>query len=137
MSSKCLNTIYIIGNVGSKFHTGKTKSNTTVFDFDIATNRSWLPKNATERREGTSWHKIITFSHLAELCQQNITKGTRVFVLGRLEYRTCQNELGIETKKIRIIAKEVIFLKNRKQKITESFENPNFTNFNTKEIYVR
>ncbi|MBU4210504.1 single-stranded DNA-binding protein [Patescibacteria group bacterium] len=47
MSSRCLNTIYIIGNVGSKFQTGKTKSNTTVFNFDIATNRSWLPKNAT------------------------------------------------------------------------------------------
>ncbi len=59
-------------------------------------------------------HFIVSFSKLAEICSQILTKGTKVFISGRLQSRKITNLQGQEIKKVEIVANQVIGLDKRK-----------------------
>jgi len=104
----------IIGNVGEEPRFTSTNSGNSVCTFSIATNRSWLPKGETERREETQWHNVVVFSKLAEICSQILTRGTKVFISGRIKSRRITNLLGEEIKTTEIVGLNVLALDKRK-----------------------
>ena len=114
MASRCLNKVMIIGNVGEEPRFTSTNSSNSVCTFTVATNRSWLANGETERREETQWHNVVVFSKLAEICSQILTRGTKVFVSGRIKSRKITNLRGEEVKKIEIVGLNVLALDRKK-----------------------
>lgn len=88
MSSRSLNRVMLIGNLTRDPELRYTPNGTAVVTFGLATNRSWLPEGASERREETEFHRIVAWNKLADLCAQLLYKGCKVFVEGRLSTRT-------------------------------------------------
>ena len=108
-----INKVMIIGNVGEAPRIISVKPGRPVCNFSVATNRSWLSRGETERKEETQWHNVVVFNKLAEICSQILTKGTKVFVSGRLQGRKITDRQGQEIKKIEIAADQVIGLDKR------------------------
>lgn len=114
MGSRSWNKVMIIGNVGSEPRLASTNTGVPVCTFSVATNRSWLPRGATERREETQWHHVVVFNKLAEICSQILTKSTKVFVSGRVQSKEVVNPKGEKFRKTEICASDVIALDKRK-----------------------
>jgi len=104
-----LNKVFIIGNVGKEPEMRFTPSGKPVTSFTVATNEKFGNNDHTE------WFSIITWNKLAETCNQFLQKGQQVFVEGRLQTRSWEDNDGGKHYKTEIIANKVLFLGQRKQ----------------------
>lgn len=87
MSSRSLNQVLLIGNLTRDPELKYTPSGTAVCTFGVATNRTWKTADG-EMKEDVQYHRIVAWQKLAELCGKLLTKGRKVFLEGRLVYRT-------------------------------------------------
>ncbi len=87
MASRSLNRVLLIGNLTRDPELKYTPAGTAVCTFGIATNRSWKTADG-QTKEDVQYHRIVAWQKLAELCGKLLTKGRKVFVEGRLVYRT-------------------------------------------------
>jgi len=108
-SSSSLNKVMLIGNLGSDPEMRFTPSGNPVTTFRIATNRVYNTPEG-ERKEETEWFSIVTWSKLAETCNQYLTKGQKVYCEGRIHTRTWDGQDGQKHYRTEIIASQVIFL---------------------------
>jgi single-strand DNA-binding protein len=122
MSSRTWNKAMIIGNLGGEPRLTSTGSGTPVCTFTVATNRSWIPKGSSERREDTEWHYVVAFGKLAEICSRILTKGTKAFVSGRIQNRRIVSQDGEEKRRTEIVAANLIALDRRKDSSLPSKE---------------
>ena len=83
---RSLNKATIIGNLGADPEIRQTNTGTKVATLSIATSRSWL-NTAGIKEERTEWHRVILWDKLADIAEKFLTKGDRVYVEGRIEYR--------------------------------------------------
>src|SRR5690606_29087583 len=83
--SRSLNKVQLIGNVGSDPEIRMTTGGTKVANLSLATNRQWSGRDG-QQQEKTDWHRLTFFGKLAEVVEQYVTKGTRMYVEGRIEY---------------------------------------------------
>ena len=104
-----LNSVSIIGNVGKEAEMRFTPSGKPVTSFSVACNSKF------GETESTEWFNIVTWNKLAETCNQYITKGQQVFVEGRLQTRSWEDNDGQKHYKTEVIANKVLFLGQRKQ----------------------
>jgi single-strand DNA-binding protein len=100
----------LIGNLTRDPELRYTPSGSPVATFSVATNRSWLPEGAQERREETEFHRIVAWSKLAELCSQLLYKGVKVFVEGRLQTRNWTGQYGVAHTTTEIVIDDMIIL---------------------------
>lgn len=89
--ARCLNVIHLIGNLTRDPELRSTSSGTPVCVFGLATNRSWKSENGSLNEE-TSYHRIVAWKQLAEQCAHLLVKGRKIYVQGRLGYRTYQKD---------------------------------------------
>ena len=108
MSSRSWNRVELIGNLTRDPELRFTPSGAAVATFSIATNRTYVSEG--ERKEEADYHRCVAWNKLAELCQQLLKKGTKVFVSGRLQYREWEGQDGQKRRTTEIVASEVIFL---------------------------
>ena len=111
-SSVSLNKIMIIGNLGGDPEMRFTPSGNPVTTFSVATNRAYNTPDG-ERKEETEWFSVVTWSRLAENCNQYLVKGQRIYVEGRLHTRTWDGQDGQKHTRVEVIANNVIFLDKR------------------------
>lgn len=114
MASRSLNKVQLIGNLTRDPELRYTPSGAAVCAFGLATNRSWLPEGATERREETEFHRIVAWNKLAELCSQLLTKGRKIYVEGRLQTRSWTAPDGTQRSAVEIVIDDMILLDSRK-----------------------
>ena len=114
MSSRSLNKVTLIGNLTRDPELRYTPQGTAVCTFGLATNRSWLPEGATERREETEFHRIVSWNKLAELCAQLLAKGRKVYVEGRLSTRSWTAPDGAQRTATEIVIDDMIILDSRR-----------------------
>ena len=107
--ARSLNKVQLIGNVGSDPEIRSTASGTRVAKLSVATNRSWTDGSG-QRQEKTEWHRLTFFGRLADIVEQYVKKGDRLFVEGRLEYSQTQDEQGGTRYWTDIVANEMIML---------------------------
>ena len=86
MPSRCLNRVTLIGNLTRDPELRYTPAGMAFVSFGLATNRLWVTKQG-ERKEDAQFHRIVAWNKLAELCSQLLSKGRRVYVDGRIQYR--------------------------------------------------
>jgi single-strand DNA-binding protein len=113
MPTRCLNKVTLIGNLTRDVELRYTPGGMAVASFGVATNRSWTTKQG-ERKEDAQFHRIVSWNKLAELCSQLLSKGMRVYVEGRLQYRewTGQDEQKRQVAEI-VIGDMVVLSPNR------------------------
>ncbi|MFQ5452260.1 MAG: single-stranded DNA-binding protein [Candidatus Paceibacterota bacterium] len=87
MSSRSLNRITLIGNLTRDPELKYTPNGTAVCTFGIATNRSWSTATG-ETKEDVQFHRVVAWQKLAELCGRLLAKGRKVYMEGRITYRS-------------------------------------------------
>jgi len=82
-----LNKVFLIGNLTRDPELRYVPSGSAVANFSIAVNRTYTTQ-AKEKKEEVCFVRIVTWSRLAEICGEYLTKGSGVFVEGRLKSST-------------------------------------------------
>ena len=88
-----MNKIIVIGNLGRDPEMRYTSSGQGVTSFSVASNRKYTTATG-ERREETEWFNVSAWGKLGEVCNQYLTKGSQVFVEGRLSSRSYEGRDG-------------------------------------------
>jgi single-strand DNA-binding protein len=99
----------VIGNIGRDPEMRYTPSGKPVTSFSLASSRSWTGPDG-ERREETEWFNVVAWGNLAEICNQKLTKSQQVYVEGRLQTRSWEDERGQRHFRTEIVANEMIIL---------------------------
>lgn len=127
------NLVILAGNVGNAPETRTTTGGTKITNFSLATSR---PKRDSEgkikkddkgrRIEDTEWHRVTCFNGVGKSVADNVEKGQKVMVTGRIHYTRWTDQQDIERFGTEIIADEVTFLsygKSRQQQQAGSQDN--------------
>ena len=90
-----VNKVILIGNLGRDPEVRTFQNGGKVCNFSIATSETWKDRNSGERQERTNWHNIAIFNeNLAQIAEQYLRKGSKVYVEGQLETRKWQDQAG-------------------------------------------
>ena len=107
-----LNRVMIIGNLTRDPELRNTTTGQSVTNFSIATSSQWNDVNG-QRQERTEFHSIVAWGKLAEICNQYLAKGRRVYIDGRLQTREWETPDGQKRQKTEIVAENMIMLDSR------------------------
>ena len=122
MASRSLNRVTLIGNLTRDPELKYTPAGTAVCTFGVATNRSWTTTDG-QTKEETQFHRIVAWQKLAELCGKLLTKGRKVFLEGRLVYRTFIGKDGQQRTIAEIVLDDfIVFGDGRRTNIEEKPE---------------
>jgi len=104
-----MNKIMLIGNLGKDPEMNYTPSGMAVTKFSLAVNR--FKKSSTgERQEETDWFNIVAMDKRAEVCNQYLHKGSKVYIEGRLQQRKYTDKNGIERWMVEVIVNDMEML---------------------------
>lgn len=106
---KGLNLVQLMGNLGTEPEMKFTSTGTAVTTFSMATSRKYKDDNGNTK-EDVTWHKVIVWDKLAQLCNESLDKGSPVYVQGRINNRSWEDQQHVRHYVTEIIAEEVIFL---------------------------
>ena len=120
-----VNRVQLLGRLGGDPELKYAPNGNAVCNFTVATSESWTDKQG-QKHEKTEWSRIVIFSKLAELCNQYISKGSQVYVEGKIQTRNYDDKEGRKIYITEIVANNVQFLGSKKQEQTNS-EQSNFT----------
>ena len=112
-----VNKVILIGNLGRDPEIKYTPSGDPVCNFSIATSESWTDKGGT-RQERAEWHNIVVWRKLAEICQRYLTKGSKVYIEGRIQSREYDAKDGSKRRVTEIVAVQMVMLGSGKQEPT-------------------
>lgn len=101
-----LNKIMLIGNLGQDAENRFTTSNVSVTSFSLATTHSYKGKDGNWVEE-TTWHNVVSFS-LSDYMKDNLKKGRKFFVEGRLSKRDYTDKEGIKRYVTEVISEKLI-----------------------------
>ena len=87
-----LNKVMLIGNLGRDPEIRYSQQGLAVVNFSVATTDYWTDKNTGDRQEKTEWHRIVAFGKQAETLEKYLSKGSSVFIEGRLQTRSWEKE---------------------------------------------
>ena len=96
MASKGINKVIIVGNLGKDPEVRYSPSGMAFASFGVATSESWKDKNTGEKKERAEWHNITISGKLAEIAGQYLTKGSQVYLEGKLQTRKWQDKQGAD-----------------------------------------
>ena len=88
-----LNKVMLIGRLGKDPEVKFTSSGTAVCNFSLATSETFKDKSG-EKQEKTEWHNVQLWQKLAEIAGEYLTKGSLVYIEGRLQTRKWQDKDG-------------------------------------------
>jgi len=107
MANRSINRVILIGNLTRDPELKYTPAGTAVCTFGVATNRSWTTADGSTK-EDVQYHRIVAWQKLAELCGKILTKGRKVFLEGRLTYRSYTGKDGQQRSITEIVLEDFI-----------------------------
>lgn len=108
-----VNKVILIGNLGQDPEVRFTPSGTAVANLNLATTDTWMDKQSGQRQERTEWHRVVLFNKLAEIAQQYLKKGGKVYIEGRLQTRKWQDQNGQDKYSTEVVANDMQMLDSR------------------------
>ncbi len=107
-----VNKVILIGNLGRDPEVRHSAAGNPITHFSMATTDSWRDRQTNETQERTEWHNVVCFSRLAEIADQYLRKGSKVYIEGSL--RTSSWERDGQTRyRTEVIAREMQMLDSR------------------------
>lgn len=85
--AKGINKVILIGNLGKDPILRRFPDGGAAANFAIATTDTWKNKQTGMQEEKTEWHQIVCKNKLAEICEQFLRKGSKVYIEGSLRTR--------------------------------------------------
>ncbi|WP_415843668.1 single-stranded DNA-binding protein, partial [Vreelandella rituensis] len=104
--NKCL----LIGNLGSDPEMRFTTAGAPVANVSLATTDTWKDRQTGQAQERTEWHRLVFFNKLAEVVQQYLKKGSKIYVEGRLQTRKWQDQNGQDRYSTEIVVNDMQML---------------------------
>ena len=104
-----VNKVIIVGRLGSDPEVKTVSSGQTVCRLSVATSENWTDRDG-QRQERTEWHRVVIWGKMAEVCGQHLSKGRQVYLEGRLQTRSWEDQQGQKKYTTEIIANTVQFL---------------------------
>ncbi|KPQ18799.1 MULTISPECIES: single-stranded DNA-binding protein [unclassified Halomonas] len=108
-----INKVILIGNLGQDPEVRFTPSGTAVANLNLATSDTWTDRQSGQRQERTEWHRVVMFNKTAEIAQQYLKKGSKVYIEGRLQTRKWQDQNGQDRYSTEIVANDMQMLDSR------------------------
>ena len=112
MSARSLNKVQLIGNLTREPEMRYTTGGTPVVTFGMATNKSWKDQNG-DVKEIAEFHNIVAWNKMAEICQQLLAKGMKVYIEGSLSTRSWEAEDGSTRYKTEVRVDDMILLDSK------------------------
>lgn len=109
-----LNRVMLIGRLGTDTETRYTAAGKMVTSFRMAVNRRSRPSDTGEQRDETDWFTVTAWERLAETCDKYLRKGSRVYIEGRLQTRSWEDQNGQRRTATDIVASDMILLDSRR-----------------------
>lgn len=106
-----LNRVFLIGNLTRDPELRYVPSGTAVASFTIAVNRFYTTATG-EKKDEASFIRVVTWGRRAETCGEYLSKGSSVFVEGRLRSRSWEAQDGQKRSSLEVIASSVQFLRS-------------------------
>ncbi len=103
-----VNKVIIVGRLGADPETKQVGNGGTVARLSVATSENWVDKEG-QKQERTEWHRIVVWGKLAEICGRHLSKGRQVYVEGRLQTRSWEDN-GTKKYSTEVVANTVQFL---------------------------
>ncbi len=107
-----LNKVMIIGNLGRDPEMRYTPSGQAVTQFTVAVNRNYKGQDGNWNEE-TEWFRVVAWAQLGERAAENLRKGMKVYVEGRLQTRQWEDQQGQKRYTTELIANQVTNLDRR------------------------
>jgi single-strand DNA-binding protein len=104
---RSVNKIILVGNVGRDPDVQTTAAGTKVAHVSLATSRK-IPRNGSFE-DRTEWHRLTLWDRLAQLAEDYVRKGDRVYVEGRMEYDTFEKN-GVTVPTADVQVRELVLL---------------------------
>ena len=104
-----VNKVIIVGRLGQDPEVKTIAGGNTVARLNVATSENWNDKSG-QKQERTEWHRIVVWGKLAELCGKYLAKGRQVYLEGRLQTRSWEDQQGQKKYTTEIVANTVQFL---------------------------
>jgi single-strand DNA-binding protein len=107
---KSVNKVILVGNLGKDPEVKYTPNGTPIAKFSLATNERFKDKSG-EWQDRTEWHNIIAWQRLAEIVGEYVTKGSKVYIEGKLQTSSWEDRQSGEKKyRTEIIARDLVLL---------------------------
>lgn len=110
-----LNKVLLIGNLTRDPELRSTSSGQSVSSFGLATNRVWKDQSTNEKKEAVEFHNIVMWGRLAEISGQYLRKGSKIFLEGRIQTRSWQDQSGSKRYTTEIVAENMQMLDRKPQ----------------------
>ena len=107
--ARSLNKVMLIGNVGNEPEIRTTGGGKRVAKFSVATNRSFTDRSG-QQQEKTEWHRCTAWDRLAEIIEQYVHKGDRIYIEGSIEYSQTDDESGKPRYWTDIVVRDMVML---------------------------
>jgi single-strand DNA-binding protein len=109
MAGRSLNKACLLGTAGKDAEIRYTNNGKAVATFSIATNESWKDQSGT-LQERTTWHNIVAWERMAEICGNYVKKGKQLYVEGRIQNRQYDDKDGVKKYISEIVLNDMILL---------------------------
>lgn len=103
----------VVGNLGGDPELRYLQSGQAVCNMSVAVNERWRDRNSNEQRERTTWYRVAAWGALGETCNQYLSRGSQVMVIGNVQARGYINNNGEAAASLDLNAREVRFLGGR------------------------
>ena len=111
--AKDLNKVMLIGRLGTEPELRHTPQGAPLATFRLAVSRQWRDGEGSVHDE-TDWFTVVTWNRLAEICGQYLHKASRVYIEGRLQNRSWEDQqTGEKRYRTEVVASEMILLDAR------------------------
>lgn len=104
-----LNKVQLIGNMTAAAEIRETQSGQKVANFSIATNRTWKDAAGVKQTQ-SEFHNIVAWTNLADVIEKYTSKGKKIYIEGRLQTRSWEDQSGAKKYRTEIVAENVILL---------------------------
>lgn len=104
-----LNKVMLIGNVTQDPEVRTTPTGTSVTSFGLATNFFWTDQSGA-KQEKVEFHNIVAWRRLAEIIGQYVHKGSKLYIEGRLQTRSWDDQSGNKKYRTEVVAENMIML---------------------------
>ncbi|WP_018865690.1 MULTISPECIES: single-stranded DNA-binding protein [unclassified Thioalkalivibrio] len=108
-----VNKVILLGNLGADPEKRETPNGVTVTNLRLATSEQWTDKNSGEKRENTEWHRVVMFGRLADIAAQYLSKGSQVYIEGKIQTRKWQDQSGNDRYSTEVVANDMQLIGGR------------------------
>lgn len=92
-----VNKVILVGNVGKDPEVKYFDTGSVLATFTLATNeRGYTMANGTQVPDRTEWHNVVCWKGLAQIAEKYVTKGTQLYIEGKIRTRSYDDQNGVK-----------------------------------------